>query len=680
MRAISIRRPILLGLALTLLFGDAFGTDIVVSSATSSTQSPGSGDTLSVTTAGSITVTGTAVPVNIAATGVGSITNAGVLTSSTSGSTYGIFVASGGQAGSGIVNSGTIIAGRTAIGNNRGAVVSGTINGGIQNTGLVQTTGFGNNTPSAIGLPDGFTLTGGITNGTGGVIESLGSGDQNAAIWIGVSGNGTATTTTSFSGGIDNSGRIESVGLNAIRIAGLKGVGTYSGDVMNRASGSIINSGASAWGAVLYWNTATSGNLDNSGVIRGWNGAVVRLGSTFTGDVLNRAGGIISGTSTNASANALWFDVATLNGNVVNAGSITGGAGATSVGIRTGAAFVTTGSMSNAALVSGNGNSIVLSNTASAFTFLNTGTLSGNASLGINSLTLQGASARVIGTTTGSSASVVNVGGPFASEGTFSVGTFNVLSGGTFTMNNDVTVGAGGLNNAGRFVVTSGSSVSVTANNGGLFHTGGSLVVNGTLGGATVRIDDGGFLGGSGTIQPATLIAGIHSPGNSPGLQTFGGDLTYQFVGSGPNVIWELISNSSSGAGTAFDQIAVGGNLSFSGATTLDLSFDGTGSTTDWTNAFWDTNEQWLLYDVTGTTTGIGSLSISPENWLDSNGKSFTSVVNGSFGVSQVGSKVYLNYTFSGYVPEIDPAGTGSVISLVLGSLGLLERRRVKAA
>jgi len=31
-------------------------------------------------------------------------------------------------------------------------------------------------------------------------------------------------------------------------------------------------------------------------------------------------------------------------------------------------------------------------------------------------------------------------------------------------------------------------------------------------------------------------------------------------------------------------------------------------------------------------------------------------------------------------VPEIDPAGMGSVLALVTGALGLLERRRLKAA
>jgi hypothetical protein len=30
-------------------------------------------------------------------------------------------------------------------------------------------------------------------------------------------------------------------------------------------------------------------------------------------------------------------------------------------------------------------------------------------------------------------------------------------------------------------------------------------------------------------------------------------------------------------------------------------------------------------------------------------------------------------------VPEIDPAGIGSILAVVVGALGLLERRRLKA-
>jgi hypothetical protein len=45
------------------------------------------------------------------------------------------------------------------------------------------------------------------------------------------------------------------------------------------------------------------------------------------------------------------------------------------------------------------------------------------------------------------------------------------------------------------------------------------------------------------------------------------------------------------------------------------------------------------------------------------------------------GNPVYFgpNFTFTS-VPEIDPAGMGSVLALVSGALGLLERRRLKSA
>ena len=39
-----------------------------------------------------------------------------------------------------------------------------------------------------------------------------------------------------------------------------------------------------------------------------------------------------------------------------------------------------------------------------------------------------------------------------------------------------------------------------------------------------------------------------------------------------------------------------------------------------------------------------------------------------------------INVTPSSPVPEIDPAGMGSVLALVTGALGVLERRRLKVA
>jgi hypothetical protein len=46
--------------------------------------------------------------------------------------------------------------------------------------------------------------------------------------------------------------------------------------------------------------------------------------------------------------------------------------------------------------------------------------------------------------------------------------------------------------------------------------------------------------------------------------------------------------------------------------------------------------------------------------------------------VSLSGSSLVLNIQGSALVPEIDPAGIGSVAALVIGALSLFERRRLK--
>lgn len=52
----------------------------------------------------------------------------------------------------------------------------------------------------------------------------------------------------------------------------------------------------------------------------------------------------------------------------------------------------------------------------------------------------------------------------------------------------------------------------------------------------------------------------------------------------------------------------------------------------------------------------------------------------GQSSVSLSGSSLVLNIQGSAPVPEIDPAGMGSVLALVTGTLGLLERRRRQSA
>jgi autotransporter-associated beta strand protein len=202
----------------------------------------------------------------------------------------------------------------------------------------------------------------------------------------------------------------------------------------------------------------------------------------------------------------------------------------------------------------------------------------------------------------------------------------------------------------------------------------GTLLVNNTTGSGTgtgpVSVLSGGTLGGSGTLSGATTILGTHSPGNSPGIQTFGSNLTYGDGFSTPQVVWELAGNSLSGRGTLFDGVDVGGNLAFVDPTTLKLVFNGTGSTVDWTNSLWTSSQSWLLYQVTGSTTGLSQFNIFTENWKDANDVEFDTQFGGlwGFNLSQTGSDVYLNFVV---IPEPSRA-----LLTLLGLMVLGWRRR----
>jgi hypothetical protein len=161
-------------------------------------------------------------------------------------------------------------------------------------------------------------------------------------------------------------------------------------------------------------------------------------------------------------------------------------------------------------------------------------------------------------------------------------------------------------------------------------------------------------------------IAGIHSPGNSPGIQTFSGNLTYE---AGAVVNWELIANTTGTAGVNYDQIIVPtGNLTFSGSTTLALSFNQPGSTVDWSDAFWNVNQAWTIYDLSGgATSGISNLLVGG-SLLDAQGDALSPTGRGYFTTSLSGQDVMLNFIA---VPEPSGwvmAGIGCALSgLMIG-------------
>lgn len=200
----------------------------------------------------------------------------------------------------------------------------------------------------------------------------------------------------------------------------------------------------------------------------------------------------------------------------------------------------------------------------------------------------------------------------------------------------------------------------------------GKLTINGNQAAATgpLTVAVGATLGGSGTIGGITTVAGLHSPGNSPGVQTFTSDLVYS---AGASVLWELTANTAVNSPVVFDQIVVGGNLAFDAATSLSLSFDSLGSLVDWNDQFWASDRSWTLYDVAGSTGSFSNLSISSLDWRDGFDQLLSaSRPHASFSLEQQGSDVVLTYAA---VPEPSTLALVACGGALLAAVRRIRRR-----
>lgn len=293
-----------------------------------------------------------------------------------------------------------------------------------------------------------------------------------------------------------------------------------------------------------------------------------------------------------------------------------------------------------------------------------------------------------------SGATLSNLSGSSTWSGSVSLGagatgvTVTGGSGANTTISGVISGNSGNLNKSGANTLTLSNQNTysgITRVNQGTL----AIAATGSIGNSSeIRINTGSFLNvaavsafevgagqsltGGGTVVGDVSISGIHSPGFSPGIQSFADDLSYS-VGS--SITWELIDNTiaSAARGVSYDGINVAGNLSFTGTTLLDLVFNSTGSNVDWTNSLWsgyvDGTNGWKLFDVTGSISGLENLKVpSSATLLDSKGVSISSVhPSGVFYLTQQSGGVYLNYA----VPE--PAAS------LLGGLAflfLLRRRR----
>jgi hypothetical protein len=193
------------------------------------------------------------------------------------------------------------------------------------------------------------------------------------------------------------------------------------------------------------------------------------------------------------------------------------------------------------------------------------------------------------------------------------------------------------------------------------------------------------FFTPEGVFNGFTSIAGTHSPGNSPGLETFNAGLSY---GSTSTLVWELSANTDDPAflGSAWDAILLaGGNLTIANGATMSLVFssplaDGTPSSVNWADAFWDESRSWAVIGVDVDNESAfwnGNLFTSIVVGNDASGISLaTARPDAAFSVSRLSAEGF-DYLMVNYVVVPEPG------SLALAGLGIalawgLHRRAKK--
>jgi len=329
----------------------------------------------------------------------GGISNSGVINAST----YGISIGGNSLINGDIFNSKTIDSNlATGI-----LITSSTISGSIFNSGTIS----GGTVDSGITITANSTVSGDITN----------QGLINAT-----SGNALDFNQSVITGGMSNSGKIESTNVDGIHVS----------DV------STIQS-----------------NITNSGTVIGGRNGISILSSSTVGGIVNS--GTISGGN-----NGLNISLSTINGNITNTGTIRGGT--TGINITSSAV---SGGISNSGTIQGD-----------IFAIYTSGGL-------VNNIDILGKTARIIGAVDATNTDVnITNGAIFTSEGSYNVNTFNIAENAVFNMANTITV-ASGFNNSGTLATNTLQVIAgdYTQDTGGLFQTGvssitsyGQLSVSGT--------------------------------------------------------------------------------------------------------------------------------------------------------------------------------------------------------
>ncbi|WNJ88945.1 autotransporter-associated beta strand repeat-containing protein [Bosea sp. 685] len=459
---------------------------------------------------------------------------------------------------------------------------------------------------------------GSVTLGTKTLTLSNASGTFAGAIAGGggltlTAGTETLTGSQGYSGATTiNGGTLALSGAGSI--AASSGVSTAAGTVLDLSAstggGATIRSLAGTGGTVALGTrtlTLSSASGTFGGAINGSGGLALAAGTeTLTGSngysgattinggtlALSGAGSIATSSGVSTAAGAV-LDIAASAGGGAAIKSLAGTGGTVALGTRTLTLSNASGTFGGA--LNGSGGLTLTAGTEtltgsqgySGATTINGGTLalSGAGSIAASSGVSTAAGAVLdISASTGGGAAIKSLAG---TGGTVTLGTR------TLTLSNASGTFGGAINGSGGLALTAGTQTltgnssaftgTVTINSGRLLMGAGGTLGNGA---AVVNVNNGGTLGGSGTVggNVAVNAGGILSAGFSPGTLTISGDLVQN---SGAISTFELGQPGIVG-GASNDFVKVGGNLTMGG--TLNLVT----ATAGW----------YRLYDVAGTISG----------------------------------------------------------------------------
>lgn len=246
----------------------------------------------------------------------------------------------------------------------------------------------------------------------------------------------------------------------------------------------------------------------------------------------------------------------------------------------------------------------------------------------------------------------------------FGVGEVVVVGGtldlASLPLENAVVINAGSLVNADNFR--------------GQVTIAGRVSIAGTVGGEVIVF---GELSGNGSVftgPVSVLAAAEHSPGNSPGEQTFADGLSYDFDAV---LNWDLAGNTTAGAGTSYDFLRVtGGDLVIAEGAILNLVFSDASSTVTWTDAFWDSPQAWTIIDASLAASSSGIFSLGAVG-RDSLGAILATIrPQAGFSVTRAGNDVVLSY--SPFVVPEPCAAAMALAGLACGWGSVRRRQRVR--